>query len=194
LLPGWTVGVNYLRENTNQSAAAIGLPTNTVNSGWSVDLSGAIIPGVTLQAEYGTFTPSGGAATSAYQVNATVNLGQLTGMTMFAPSLRVQYKNYPATWTPVYRGGNDLFGLGFTNNYTAWNAQLSLTVSPQFRPYVNFESGRIISTGVANTELELGFFSTITQGVTGRFRYQRRESPAGTIATHRYRLEVSTSW
>lgn len=193
LLPGWTVGVNYLSERTNGLAGAPMTP-NTTNSGWSVDVNGAIIPGVTLAAEYGSFTPSGGAAVSSYQVNATVNLGQLTGMTSFSPSLRLQYKNYATGWTPIYRGGNDLFGLGSNTDYNAWNAQLSLTISPLFRPYVNFESGRIISTGVTQTEMELGFFSQITSGVTGRFRYQRRETPPGTMATHRYRLELSTSW
>ncbi|HXF82771.1 MAG TPA: S-layer homology domain-containing protein [bacterium] len=191
LLPGWTVGVNYVTERTNQ----LGTPANTTNSGWSVDVSGAVIAGVTLQAEYASFTASGGTAQNAYQVNATLNLAQLTGMTTFSPSLRLQYKNL--AWTtsaPIYRGSGDMFGLGFTSDYTAWNARLSLTISPQFRPYVNFESGRVISSGSTNTELELGFFSQVTQGVTAQFRYQRREFPAGTVATNRYRLQLSTSW
>ncbi|MDQ7842488.1 MAG: S-layer homology domain-containing protein [Armatimonadota bacterium] len=193
LMPGWTFGLNYLSERTNGLATAP-LTPNAVNSGWSVDVSGTIIPGVTLTAEYASWTPSGGSAVAAYQVNTVWNLGQLTGMTQFSPTLRIQYKNYGNGYLPIYRGGNDLFGIGSTTNYQAWNVQLSLTFSPQFRPYVNYESGSVISTGVGQTELELGFFSQITSGVTGRFRYQRRETPPGTVATHRYRLEVTTSW
>ncbi|HXF82575.1 MAG TPA: hypothetical protein VNN19_07475, partial [bacterium] len=199
LIPGWTVGANYYTERCNQNCAG----GTASGAGWSVDLAGTVVPGVTLQAEYATFNPrpAGGpgviaaaANTNALQVNATINLGQLTGMTMFSPSLRLQYKDYNTGYAPVYRGGNDLFGLGNTTDFTAWNARLSLTVSPLFRPYVNYESGRIKSTGVTQTELELGFFSQITQGVTAQFRYQRRETPPGTLATHRYRLQIDASW
>src|SRR3990170_4169116 len=193
LMPGWTLGANILSERCNQNCFAV-----FNSNGWSVDLSGTIIPGLTLTAEYATFTPAAILGSypdnTAYQVNTVWNLGQLTGMTQFSPTLRIQYKKYGTNYQPMYRGGGDLFGLGFTNNYRAWNAQLSLTFSPLFRPYVNYESGTIISTGVANTELELGFYSQITSGVTARFRYQRRENPAGTLATHRYRLQIDASW
>jgi len=193
LMPGWTLGANYLSERCNQNCFAVFSST-----GWSVDLNGTIIPGLTLTAEYATFTPAAvlGAYpdNTAYQVNTVWNLAQLTGMSQFSPTMRVQYKKFGTNYQPMYRGGGDLFGLGFTNDYRAWNVQLSLTISPLFRPYANYESGTIISTGAANTELELGFFSQVTSGVTARFRYQRRENPAGTVATHRYRLQIDASW
>ncbi|HEY6104314.1 MAG TPA: S-layer homology domain-containing protein [bacterium] len=194
IMPGWTLGANFLRENCNQNCAA-----NFLSTGWSVDINGTIIPGLTLTAEYAVFTPGSLFVgpfpdNTAYQVNTVWNLGQLTGMTQFSPTLRIQYKKFGTNYLPFYRGGGDLFGINYTNNYRAWNAQLSLTFSPLFRPYVNYESGSIISTGAGVTELELGFFSQITSGVTARFRYQRREQPAGTVLTHRYRLQIDASW
>jgi len=189
LLPGWTFGVNLYSERHNQTS-----PTpNIANNGWSVDVSGGLIPGVTLQAEYANFTPSGGSSQTAYQVNATLNLAQLTGMMTFAPSLRLQYKQYPTVWTPVFRGGSDMFGAANTSDYNAWNARLQLTFTPQFRPYVNYESGRVISSGAAVTELEFGFFSLVTTAVTAQFRYQLR-TLGGTTTTNRYRLQIDTSW
>lgn len=196
LMPGWTIGANFYTERRNHIDPLVdntAMAPNTSNTGWSFDLSGGLIPGVTLQAEYATFTPSGAAAATAIQVNATVNLGQLTGMMTFAPSLRLQYKDYGTGWTPEFRGGNDLFAIGNTNDYNAWNARLQLTFTPQFRPYVNYESGRIKSTGVTQTELEVGFFSLVTTAVTAQFRYQLRTT-GGTQLTNRYRLQLDTSW
>jgi hypothetical protein len=194
IMPGWTLGASVYSERCNFNCFAI-----YSNNGWAVDVSGAIIPGLTLTAEYAAYTPQGSVFgpypdNTAYQVNAVFNLGQLTGMTQWNPTMTIQYKKFGTNYIPLYRGGGDLFGLGFTNNYRAWNVQLGLTISPLFRPYANYEAGTIISTGVANNELELGFRSQITTGVTARFRYQRRESPAGTVATHRYRLQIDASW
>jgi hypothetical protein len=196
LMPGWTLGANLMSERCNQNCSA-----NFISNGWSVDLSGTIIPGITLTAEYATFTPSSLFVgpfpdNTAYQVNTVFNLGQLTGMTQFSPTLRIQYKKYGTNYLPLYRGGGDLFGLGYTNNYRAWNAQLSMTISPLFRPYVNYESGSYISTGSPVTELELGFFSQITSGVTARFRFQRRDdiSLGANPRTNRYRLQIDASW
>ena len=189
LVPGWTFGVNFYTERHNQTS-----PTPFIsNTGYSVDASGTVVPGLTLAAEYVSFTPSGAASQTAYQVNATLNLAQLAGLTQYSPSLRFQYKNYPTGYSPVYRGGNDMFGLAFTADYNAWNVRLSMTVSPQFRPYVNYESGTTISTGAANTELEIGFFSQVTTGLTAQFRYQLRTT-AGATATNRYRLQLDASW
>lgn len=204
LIPGWTIGASYYTERWNATAQPP-FRANTSDTGFGFDLSGSIIPGVTLQAEYASFDPSGPTgASTALQVNATVNLGQLTGMTQFAPSLRLQYKDYGTGFAPLFRGGSDMFGLAdldptaafvdSTTDYTAWNARLQLTFSPQFRPYVNYESGRTKLSGVTNTELEVGFFSLVTSGVTAQFRYQRRERPPGTLATHRYRLQLDASW
>ena len=195
LMPGWTLGINLMTERCNQNC---GVPLTS--NGWGVDFSGTIIPGVTLTAEYATFTPDAllGAFTdnSAYQVNTVWNLGQLTGMTQYSPTLLIQYKHFGQTFFPLYRGGGDLFGINYTNNYQAWNVQLSMTFSPLFRPYVNYESGSYISTGSAVTELELGFRSQITTGVTARFRYQKRDdiSLGANPRTNRYRLQIDASW
>ena len=201
LMPGWTMGANFYSERTSQNAfTPFQTRGVTSSNGWSVDLAGTIIPGITLAAEYAAYSPSSSLPggpwpdNTAYQVNTVWNLAQLTGMTQFSPTLRIQYKKFGTNFVPIYRGSGDLFGIDYTNNYRAWNAQLSLTISPLFRPYLNYESGTVISTSQGVTELELGFFSQITSGVTGRFRYQRREQPAGTLLTHRYRLQIDASW
>lgn len=191
LMPGWTFGANIYSERNNYQAA----PPNVNHNGWSVDLRGNIIPGVTLTAEYATFTPSGAASQNAYQVNTVLSLAQLTGMTQFSPTLTIQYKNYPTLWSPVMPGGSDLFGsvtgAGASQAFQGWNAQLGLTFSPQFRPYVNYEAGTL--AGSSTTELELGFRSAVAAGLTARFRYQIR-TLAGVTTTNRYRLQLDWSW
>src|SRR3546814_17646113 len=68
LMPGWTFGVNVMSERCNQNCG-----TPLTSNGWGVDVSGTIIPGVTLTAEYATFTPDALLGsftnTTAYQVN-----------------------------------------------------------------------------------------------------------------------------
>ncbi len=206
LMPGWNFGANLYSERCNWNLCG----SSQASNGWSVDATGTLIPGVTLTAEYAAFTPNssfggvmpGTGATcinagctdnTAYQVNAVFSLGQLTGMTQYNPRLTLRYKKFGSDYLPMYAGGSDLFGLDYTSNYRAWTAQLSLTFSPQFRPYVNYESGTIISSSTSVTELELGFFSQVTTGVTARFRYQKRDQ-GGTTLTHRYRLQIETSW
>jgi hypothetical protein len=241
LMPGWTLGASLYREVCNWSFCGSTLNSN----GWGVDLSGTLIPGITLAAEYAAFTPNtafagvmpwfgasfnaanntlfgispGGicfttntlfdpscADNTAYQVNAVFNLGQLTGMTQYSPSLTLTYKKAGTSYVPAFSGINDVFGLGYNQGYRAWVAQFSMTFSPLFRPYVNYESGNWIegAPGVdkAVTELELGFRSRITDGVTARFRYQRRTDPTTAFAlgstdnvrTNRYRLQIDASW
>lgn len=195
LLPGWTLGVNYYTERHNFTS----ITPNIANNGWSVDLSGSIIPGLSLTVEYATFTPSAAATQTALQVNTTWNLGQLFGMTAWSPVLTIGYKNWDgpgaAVWSPLFPGTGDLIVAGFNfRDLNAWFVRLSLTASPQFRPYVAYESGFVNTTGASHTEFEIGVVSTLAQNTTGRLRYQRVESPAGTLLVNRYRAEVWFEW
>jgi hypothetical protein len=121
-------------------------------------------------------------------------------MTTWSPVLELGYKQYGGTapgttWTPAYAGSTDIF-VGSLNarDLTAWNVRFSLTVSPQFRPYVLYESGTVTSTGALHTMFEAGVLSTLAPHTTGRIRYQRAESPAGTFPIDRIRVEVWYTW
>lgn len=188
LLPGWTFGLSFYQERHNFTSVTPGVS----HSGWAADVSGSLFPGASFTAEYATFTPSGAAVQTAYQINTTWDLTRL-GVTTYSPTLTVNYKNYPTIWTPVLPGGADALGIFAVADLRAWGGTLTLTVSPLFRPYVTYETGTIISTAAAYRELELGWRSSIARNTTARFRYQRRDIGPLT-PTHRYRVELTYTW
>lgn len=207
VIPGWTLGVNYYAESRNFTAWVAPppqpgpplppQPPNTTQSGWSVDLAGSIIPGLTFTTEYATFTPSGAATRTALQIGTTWDLARLFGMTTWRPVFTLGYKQFGVggLWAPWYAGTMDLFaGSLNARDMTTLNAGLSLTVSPRFRPYVSYEWGTVTSTGALHTALEVGALSTLAPGTTGRIRYQRAESPAGTVPVDRIRVEIWYEW
>lgn len=188
LLRAWTFGISFYSERHNFTSVTPGVSHN----GWAADVSGSLFPGASFTAEYATFTPSGAAAQTAYQINTTWDLTRL-GVTTYSPTLTVNYKNYPTIWTPVLPGGADALGIFAVADLRAWGGTLTLTVSPLFRPYVTYETGTIISTAAAYRELELGWRSSIARNTTARFRYQRRDIGI-TTPTHRYRVELTYTW
>ncbi|MDR7426438.1 MAG: S-layer homology domain-containing protein [Armatimonadota bacterium] len=195
LLPGWTLGVNYYTERHNFTSVT----PNIANTGWSVDLAGTLIPGLKATLEYASFTPSGAGARSAWQVTTTWDLAAMFGITTGAPTLTLGYKSFGTagvgTWTPLYAGSSNLIATSTNSrDLSAWNARLSLTISPRFRPYIAYESGTTVTTGVLHNVLEAGVLSTLAPNTTGRVRYQRLESPAGTVPVNRYRVEVWFEW
>jgi len=191
-LSGWTIGANYYREVFNA-----GSPTD---NGWSADLSGDIFPGINLEGEYASFTPSAGAAINAYQATASMDLGSMMGMG--STKLSVWYKNFPVGWglkgavtfgsALLMPGSSEMIGSSIVDDLNVWGARVSMTLSPQLRPYVGYETGTR-STGNYN-EMEIGIRSQISTNVDARVRYQRREFPTGTITRDRYRFEVFYSW
>jgi hypothetical protein len=195
IVPGWTLGVNYYTERHNFTSVT----PNIAHTGWSVDLAGALIPGLDITVEYATFTPSAAATQAALQLGSRWDLARLFGMTTYSPVFSLGYKQWggpgTAVWSPLFPGTGDLIVAG-TNfrNLTAWNARLDLTVSPLFRPYIAYETGFMTTTGALHRELEVGVLSTLAPGTTGRFRYQRVETPAGVVPINRYRVEVWYSW
>jgi len=191
-LSGWTIGANYYREVFNA-----GSPTD---NGWSADLSGDIFPGINLEGEYASFTPSAGAAINAYQATASMDLGSMMGMG--STKLSAWYKNFPVGWglkglttfgsALLMPGSSEMIGSSIVDDLNVWGARVSMTLSPQLRPYVGYETGTR-SSGNYN-EMEIGIRSQISTNVDARVRYQRRENPTGTITRDRYRFEVFYSW
>ena len=191
-LSGWTIGANYYREVFNA-----GSPTD---NGWSADLSGDIFPGINLEGEYASFTPSAGAAINAYQATASMDLGSMMGMG--STKLSVWYKNFPVGWglkgavtfgsALLMPGSSEMIGSSIVDDLNVWGARVSMTLSPQLRPYIGYETGTRSSGNY--TEYEVGIRSQISTNVDARVRYQHRENPAPTITRDRYRFEVFYSW
>jgi len=150
---GWTFGVNY-RSDRESTGLFTGFTLGNTGSGWSVDVAGDLMPGVSLLAEYAAYTPTGGCVAvggcNALFAALTLDLGAIGGMSTFSPSLEVYYKDYDAGWfercgntfcTNTY-SGHWAFVLGFDmSNVTAWGADLTLQVSPRLSVVLGYESG-----------------------------------------------------
>ena len=181
-LSGWTIGGNFYRESVALSS--------TTNTGYSADLTGDLFPGFSLTGEWATFTPGGGAQQTAYQATVAIDVSGMMGGGM-SPKLSVWYKNYPAVWGPVFPGSCEALCRSLFQDLNVWGANLSVTLSPQLRPYIKYETGTQ-STGNIS-EYEVGIRSRITESVDGRVRYQSR-TQAGVQNTDRYRVELFYSW
>ena len=186
-LAGWTIGGNYYYESQASGA--------TTNTGYSVDLAGDLFPGFNLTGEWATFTPSVGTQQIAYQATVAVDVSGMMGGGM-SPKLSVWYKNYPVTWGPVFPGSCETICSTEFQNLNVWGANLGFTLSPQFRPYIKYETGNRPSVaGSTFTEYEAGFRSRITSSVDARVRYQNRTDSTGLSAGRdRYRVELFYAW
>ena len=85
-----------------------------------------------------------------------------------------------------------MIGSSIVDDLNVWGARVSMTLSPQLRPYIGYETGTRSSGNY--TEYEVGIRSQISTNVDARVRYQHRENPAPTITRDRYRFEVFYSW
>jgi hypothetical protein len=189
---GWAVGGNIYRESVAQGS--------TTNNGWSVDLSGSLLPGFSLTGEYaqfqcGTVTSCPTATTAqetAYQATVAIDV---SGMMGGAPKLSVWYKNYPTTWDPVYPGSCEAICRSEFQNLNVYGGQLTLTLSDQLRPYFKYETGTRPSAAGTFTEYEVGIRSRVSSTVDARVRYQNRtDGTAIASPTDRYRVELFYSW
>ncbi len=178
-LAGWSLGASWYSER---------IASGSNGDGYSVDLSGNLF-GFGLTGEWATFDPAGAPPSqTAYQ--ATLNLSSLVSGMMGGTSLSVWYKNYPTTWSPVFPGSCEAICSTLFQNLNVWGLRLSMTMSPQLRPYLVYETG---TEGAANyTEYEVGIRSRISANVDARVRYQHREHPA--LDRDRYRVELFYSW
>jgi hypothetical protein len=97
-LAGWTVGGNFRQDQADSALNG---------NGYSVYGSGAFFPGFTLAAEYASFTPTGGASTTALWANVAIDTGAM-GMG-FLSGADVWIKNYQVG---SLNNGNNIGSLG----------------------------------------------------------------------------------
>jgi hypothetical protein len=206
LMPGWTVGASALYQARNTAYAApttiAGLtsgalvaasgPANTNDTGFSVDLKGDLMPGLTLGATYATFSPSATASSNAYAGWAVwqgLGLGTVTAW----------YKNYGSTttglaipyWTGASTEADTPSHLGW--NFVGYGAALDMNLSSNWSASVSYESGNQTVGNAAVTEYYGKLQYALAQNTTISFNYWKA-TMAGADYDNFYRIEMLTSY
>jgi hypothetical protein len=200
LLPGWTLGGSYYQAWQHPTATGINVGGGT---GWGLDLSGTLMPGLTLYVDYATWAsiPTVGGATlasaPAWRVGGNINLAQVAGITTWAPTLDLAYHNYgplPAgALPPVNTYATTLTGQVFPFDMRGWMARLNLTFSPATAGWILYESGTQISSGLAYSEWWLRATHRVAPGTTLTANYFRG-TRGGVDFFNFYRAELLYSW
>ncbi len=161
-MPGWTVRLSGLVENWNGAASAAGNPgfPGTNDTGYSVDASGTIFPGVSLGAAYAAWTGHSTAVTtvssSAWEVWTNINLTQVAGLSMWSPTLGLSYKNYgtagspgcffsTTTVCPLFTAAMTDTAEGNNWNFQGWSVLVNLKFTPDLSGTLQYESGNTIN-------------------------------------------------
>ncbi|MFN3286749.1 MAG: S-layer homology domain-containing protein, partial [bacterium] len=91
LIPGWTIGLNVRNDQATWTPG----PTGT---GFSGDLSGELVSGLSFAAEYASFDTTGIGTRTWLEARVDLNFGQLAGTEIpFNPRLRVFYREFGNT-------------------------------------------------------------------------------------------------
>ena len=183
LIPGWTIGGYYLKSDTHGVNQVIyyqnlgSFQAGTADgSGWGWYVTGDLLPGVTLTAEYATWSPTNnlsfggacadldgdeiiapsectpalipGTSDNGYKVSAAINLGQF-GLATYSPMLTVSYMNYGSNFMPPLGATEDpLAGSFVTGQFNGWDAVLDLTLSPRLTAQFEYASGNGVCSWV----------------------------------------------
>ncbi len=198
LIPGWTFRVAGLGQYRNGSSPAL---ANTTDTGYSADVSGTLIPGVGLGAAWATFagytTPTTTVSSSAYQVWVTLDLSRLAGLSMWSPTLGLQYKNYGATTLPpipTFSGATTDVQQTQQWNFQGWAADLTLKITPALSGEVEYESGNTVITPTsAVTEWYANLTYTLAPRTTIGLNYFS-QNVAGAPTVNFYRIELLYSY
>ncbi|MDR5682952.1 MAG: S-layer homology domain-containing protein [Armatimonadota bacterium] len=194
-IPGWTLGVN-VRSDTDPWVAAYG------GLGFSVDLRASVLAGVTLTAEYASYTPTGTFARNYIFASAALDLGRLAGIEMLAPRLTVWYKNLdPVTGVfpagaprPNPRTVDTILGLtpSFVGDIQAFGGQLDLTLFENVAMWGMYETGNQKSTNLAYSGWEVGARWAFAAR-SNLWLFYGSQTLGATTLTH-WGAFVSTSW
>jgi hypothetical protein len=204
ILPGWTLGGSWFEQGASPYLPAGAFFGGT---GWGVDLSGELIPGLMLYADYASWqfrlVPGSvytAPAVSAWRVGGNLNLATVAGITTWSPTLDFEYHNYggpPAgalAWAPPrYSYGTTVFGQLLDWDMRGWLARLNLTFSPRWSAFIMYEGGNQISTGDSYSEWWLRLTHELTTNTAVYFQYTRG-TIGGFDTFNFYRAELSTSW
>jgi hypothetical protein len=226
LLPGWTVGVDYLYQHRNSAmtgtlvSAITGGPygplvtapgaggvtvatagANTNDTGWQVDVTGSLFPGLGLGAAYAQFNPDPGWGTSSpgYIGWVTLDLSSM-GMGMgLSPTLTAWYKNYGSSTAgagiPFHSGASTEIGTtaDLTWNFNGWGTALDYKISANWSGSLSYESGTKNVGGAAVTEYYASFDYAVAPKSTLSFRYFKTTVGA-TDSNNFYRVQLTTSF
>jgi hypothetical protein len=187
-IAGWKFGINYRRDQH------LFIPTSPLNgNGFSVDWEGTLIAGFTLTGEYASWSPTGGCPVvvgvvgngcTALFANLAINLGQVAGVSQFAPTVNVFYKDVrlgyaifcgatTCTNALLVHQANWLGGYVFTGQ--TWGADLRLQLTSRLAALVAFETGTLYGlvpgTSFQNT-LVRGTY-TLSRNATAEVEYAR---------------------
>jgi hypothetical protein len=223
LLPGWTLGFDYLYQHRNTAltgtvvvgttytpplitsggagaATAAIAAANTSDTGWQVDVTGNLFPGLGLGAAYASYTPdpSAGASSSSYAGWAVLDLSSM-GMGMgLSPTLTAWYKNYgssTASAIPWHSGASTEIGdtADLTWNFKGFGAALDYKISANWSGSLSYESGNQNVGNAAVTEYYASFDYAVAPKSTLSFRYFK--TTVGTTDSNNfYRVQLTTSF
>jgi hypothetical protein len=214
LIPGWTLGAQYLDQRLN--AVCCGFVAQWAGTGWGIDLSGAVIPGVLrMYGEYAVWNARAdtGAAnfwtwnqSNAWRIGGNLNLA--SWLPMWSPSVDFEYHNYTrGTCTaaaialgcgfnappPLQSYAATLFGGSFLWDQRAWMGRLNLTFNPTTSAFIHYEGGNVNTTGASFNEWWIRLTHVLSPGMTGYVQWTRQQL-AGADTYNFYRAEVSYSW
>lgn len=205
LIPGWTVGVNYRADNLN-GAAAVTPPHlgPEQGSGWSADISGALLAGLKLTFEYASYNNTTLTLTGNYwQAKADLDLAQLLGVEVLQPKLSVWYKDFDPLVIPRPRANlrsPDFYPLFyFTPNLRAFGARLDLQLLENVTGWALGEWGNFKTplpapfSGDSWNLFEAGFTWTVAPRV-GVTVFYSTASAGGTSVSQYWGLYGATSW
>jgi hypothetical protein len=229
LLAGWTVGFDYLfQHRTNAFTGTTGAPgavppaqpiqpfttaggayggtaatalAGTNDTGWQVDVTGNLFPGLGLGAAYANYSPDPSAGTSspAYIGWVTLDLSSM-GMGMgLSPTLTAWYKNYGSSTAgagvPWHSGASTEIGTtaDLTWNFNGWGTALDYKISANWSGSLSYESGTKNVGGAAVTEYYASFDYAVAPKSTLSFRYFK--TTVGTTDENNfYRVQLTTSF
>ncbi len=215
--PGWTLGATYYSERYSPSVSA----AIATKSGYGVDATGSIVPGVSAYVDYATWTDANlatgvsAASASAWRAGASIDLSQF-GLSSLSPTLDVWYKNYgplpvganPPTYSYAATDNEQAFPF----NFQGWGVLVGVKFTPAISGSVQYETGNTLqiptTTGVSEWVFNVDY-RMATNTTLSFFWYKSTAAcPAGGPAANCitgfpgvsadydnfYRLQLVTRW
>jgi hypothetical protein len=189
-MPGWTLGVN-VRNDTNPWVPAYG------GFGFSADISGEVIAGLTLRAEYAQYTPTGFPANNYLYAEAVLDLRRLAGIPALAPTLTFWYRSmdpqvFPTGAPPPDPVTPDFLGLYGGGDLRTFGGRIDVELFSNLFAWGLVDTGNVISTLVPFTTWEVGARWVLAPRTTLFLFYA--DNTTGAVRTNYWGTWLSTSW
>ncbi len=205
LLPGWTLGVNYRVDQLNGAAAALTPQAGPQEgSGWSADLSAALLDGLTAVLEYASYDNRTIPNTGAYWIGRlNIELAKLLGVEALSPKVSLWYKDFDPLVIPRPRANlrsPDFYPLfAYTPDLRAWGARLDLQLLENVKGWALGEWGNFKTplgpplSGDSWNLFEAGLTWTLAPKLDVTVFYTTA-SAGGTNISQMWGLYAATSW